>query len=61
MTPEETEAHLEHTRVVQWFKDTTKTLWIYPKNTVYLIDETSFKEIEGISDFRVVEDMVLDK
>ena len=55
MTSEENEAHLEHCRVVQWFKDTTKTLWIYPKNTVYLVDEDSFKEIEGISDFHVVD------
>jgi len=55
--PSEQEAHLEHCRVVQWFKNNTKTLWIFPKNTVYLVDETSFKEIEGISDFHVVEEV----
>ena len=55
MTPEETEAHLEHCKTVQWYKDTMRTWWGYPKNTVYLIDETSFKEIEGISEFHVVE------
>jgi hypothetical protein len=56
MTSEET-AHLEHQRVVQWYKDTTKTLWIHPRNTVYIIDEQSFKEIEGIADFHVVDSM----
>ena len=61
MTPEETEAHMEHTKIVQWYKDTMRTWWGYPKNCLYLIDEQSFKEIEGIGDFHVVEDMVLDK
>lgn len=54
MTPEETQVYLEHQSVVQWYKDTTKTLWIYPRNTVYLVDEDSFREIEGIADFCVV-------
>ena len=61
MTPEETEAHLEHCKTVQWYKDTMKTWWGYPKNYLYLIDEQSFKEIEGISDFHVFEDTLLDK
>ena len=55
MTPEEIQAHLEHQQVVQWYKDTTKTLWIYPRNTVYIIDEDSFREIEGVAEFYVVD------
>lgn len=55
MTPEENEAHLEHTKIVDWYKSTMKTWWGFPKNFVYLVDENSFKEIEGISDFHVVD------
>lgn len=56
MTPEEYQAFLiEHHRVVQWYQDTMKTWWGKSGNSVYLVDEDSFKEIEGISDFHVVD------
>jgi hypothetical protein len=54
MTPEQV-SHLEHQRVVQWYKDTTKTLWIYPENTAYISDETRYREVEGVADFHVVD------
>ena len=55
MTPEEIQAHLEHQRVVQWYKGTMKTWWGNPANTVYLLDEQSFLEAEGLQDFHVVD------
>ena len=55
LTPEEIQNHLEHQRIVQWYKDTQKTWWGFPRNTVYLIDEDSFREIEGVADFKVVD------